>query len=250
MVFNADYLSGEITIQPEEILEAKFLHLDETKIDDYIKRPHLKSRILDALNVVHSVPYEAWNLNSPDYKLLSRIDGEQQNTKKVFLLTGKPRTGKSTLIKKLINKVGTEICGGFYTEEITNSNNDRIGFRCVSVDGERVDIASVESPSENRIGRYGIDVEKFEKFALKVLQDAMILKTIIVIDEIGFMQMLSSSFQRKVQEIIFENRIVLGTVPLDSHPEIDKFKYIKEVQLIRINEFNRDAVTELLVKAL
>lgn len=246
VVFNADYVSGEITIQPEEILEANFLHLDATKMDEYIKRPHLKSRILDALNVVHSIPYEAWNLNPPDYKLLSRIDGEHQNAKKVFLLTGKPRTGKSTLIKKLINKMGSELCGGFYTEEITNSNDDRIGFRCVSVDGDSVEIANVESPSEVRIGRYGIDIGKFEKFALRVLQEAIILKKVIVIDEIGFMQMLSSSFQRKVQEIISENRIVLGTVPLDSHPEIDKIKYIKEVQLVRINEFTRDVITELL----
>lgn len=248
VVFNADYVSGEITIQPEEILDAKFLHLDETTMDEHIKRPHLKSRILDTLRVARSVPYETWNLNPPDYKLLSRIDGEQQSSKRVFLLTGKPRVGKSTLIKKLINEIGSETWGGFYTEEITNSINERIGFRCVSVDGESVEIAHVESPSQTRIGRYGIDIEKFEKFALRVLQEAMTFKKIIVIDEIGFLQMLSLSFQRKVQEIIYDNRIVLGTVPLDSHPGIDKIKYNKEVQLVSINESTRDMITELLVK--
>ena len=238
MVFNADYVSGEITIQPEEILDAKFLHLDETTMDEYIKRPHLKSRIIDTLRMAHSVPYETWNLNPPDYKLLSRIDGEQQSSKRVFLLTGKPRAGKSTLIKKLINEIGSETCGGFYTEEITNSINERIGFRCVSVDGESVEIARVESPS----------IEEFEDFALRVLQEAMSLKRIIVIDEIGFMQMLSPSFQRKVQEIIYDNRIVLGTVPLDSHPGIDKIIYNKEVQLVSVNESTRDMITEFLVK--
>jgi Predicted nucleotide kinase len=179
----------------------------------------------------------------------TRIDGEQQqSTKKVFLLTGKPRTGKSTLIKKLINELGSETCGGFYTEEITNSINERIGFRCVSVDGESVEIAHVESPSETRIGRYGINNEEFEKFALRFLQEAMTVKKIIVIDEIGFIQMLSASFHRKVQEIINDNRIVLGTVPLDSHPEIDKIKLIKGVQLESINESTRDMIIEFLVK--
>jgi len=248
VVFNADYVSGEITIQSEEILEAKFLHLDATTIDEYIKRPQLKSRIIDALSMVHAVPYEAWDLNPPNYKLLSRIDGEQQNAKKVFLLTGRPRTGKSTLIKKLINTMGSEIFGGFYTEEITNSSDDRIGFRCVSVDGESVEIANVESPSEIRVGRYGIDIEKFEEFSIRVLQEAVTLKKIIVIDEIGFMQMLSPSFQRKVQELISGNCIVLGTVPIDSHPEIDKIKYLKGVQIVRVNEYTRDSITELLVK--
>nr|WP_269845618.1 nucleoside-triphosphatase [Paenibacillus selenitireducens] len=178
---------------------------------------------------------------------MTRLDGDHKNSKNVFLLTGKPRMGKTTMIKKLINDIGTDICGGFYTEEITNSD-DRIGFRCVSVNGESVEIANVESPSKTRIGRYGIDIEKFENYAIKILQDALCSKKIIVIDEIGFMQMLSTSFQKMVHEIVSDNLIVLGTVPLDSHPEIDKIKYSKEVQMISLNEFNRDVISEFLVK--
>ena len=41
-----------------------------------------------------------------------------------------------------------------------------------------------------------MDVEAFEDFAVKILEDALSSKKIIVIDEIGFMQMLSSSFQK------------------------------------------------------
>ncbi|WP_051004444.1 nucleoside-triphosphatase [Paenibacillus sp. OSY-SE] len=151
------------------------------------------------------------------------------------------------MIKKLINDIGLDICGGFYTEEITNSSN-RIGFRCVSINGESVEIANVESPSKTRIGRYGIDVEKFENFAIKILQDALCSKKIIVIDEIGFMQMLSTTFQKKVQEIVSDNIIVIGTIPLDSHPEIDKIKYLKEVKIISLNEFNRDVISKFMVK--
>nr|WP_279538075.1 nucleoside-triphosphatase [Paenibacillus turpanensis] len=178
--------------------------------------------------------------------MLSRLDGEHKNSKKVFLLTGKPRMGKTTMIKKLINEIGSEMCGGFYTEEITNSN-DRIGFRCVSVNGESVEIANVESPSKTRIGRYGVDIEAFENFAINILQDALSSKKIIVIDEIGFMQMLSTSFQKIIQDIISDNNIVLGTVPLDSHPEIDKIKYLKKVKIIGVNDFNRNAIPEYLV---
>ncbi|WP_246029173.1 nucleoside-triphosphatase [Paenibacillus humicus] len=56
---------------------------------------------------------------------------------RIFLLTGRPRTGKTTVIKNLFDELGSELCGGFYTEEITSSN-DRIGFRCMSIDGESV----------------------------------------------------------------------------------------------------------------
>ncbi|MGG3840493.1 nucleoside-triphosphatase [Paenibacillus thiaminolyticus] len=97
----------------------------------------------------------------------------------------------------------------------------------MSVNGESVEIANVESPSKTRIGRYGIDIEKFENFAIKVLQDAVSSKKIIVIDEIGLMQMLSASFQKIVQDIVSDNRIVLGTISSDSHPEIGQIQICK-----------------------
>lgn len=247
VVFHAEYVSGEITIQPEEILEAKFIDLHDTNMDEYIKRPHVKSRTLDAMNADRLVPYETWDLNPPRYKLLSRMDGERLKAKHAFLLTGEPRIGKTTMIKQLINAIGPDLCGGFYTEEITNSSG-RVGFKCVSVCGESVEIAHVENPSSTRIGRYGMDVEAFEDFAVKILEDALSSKKIIVIDEIGFMQMLSSSFQKIVQEIITGSRIVLGTIPLESHPVIDIIKYRKEVRILSMNAFNRDTISETLLK--
>lgn len=77
LVFNAEYISGDIKIQPEEILEARFLDIDESNIGEYVKRPHIKSRIIDAMNTKNSVPYETWDLNAPNYKLLSRIEGKK-----------------------------------------------------------------------------------------------------------------------------------------------------------------------------
>lgn len=46
----------------------------------------------------------------------------------MLLLTALPRTGKSTAIKKIVNMLGPNNCGGFYTEEI-RENDDRVGFR-------------------------------------------------------------------------------------------------------------------------
>lgn len=49
VVFKAEYVSGEIKIQPEEIKEAKYIQLNESNIDQYITRPQQKSRTLDAM---------------------------------------------------------------------------------------------------------------------------------------------------------------------------------------------------------
>lgn len=42
VVFKAEYVSGEIKIQPEEIKEAKYIQLNESNIDQYITRPQQK----------------------------------------------------------------------------------------------------------------------------------------------------------------------------------------------------------------
>ena len=166
----------------------------------------------------------------------------------MILLTGRPRMGKSTAIRKIIHQVGADRFAGFYTEEIRDLN-DRIGFQCASVDGEKQEIASVNNTSSVRVGRYGVDVNGFESFAVRTLENALRAKKIIVIDEIGFMQMCSVPFQQMVFRIFTEgNHLVLGTVPLDNHPQIDNIKKLDGVTIVELHEHNRDQVVEDIVE--
>ncbi|GAA3405878.1 NUDIX hydrolase [Paenibacillus hodogayensis] len=75
VVFKAEYVSGEIHIQPEEIQEARYIEINESNIDQYITRPQQKSRTLDAMKAKSFVPYETWEV-SPAYNLLSRLFNE------------------------------------------------------------------------------------------------------------------------------------------------------------------------------
>ena len=71
VVFKAKYISGEIKIQPEEIKEAKFVHLTEENINNYITRPHMKSRTIDCMKAKSFIPYETWEVNP--YNLVGRL---------------------------------------------------------------------------------------------------------------------------------------------------------------------------------
>ncbi|MDQ0898881.1 nucleoside-triphosphatase [Paenibacillus sp. V4I7] len=164
-----------------------------------------------------------------------------------FLLTGKPRVGKSTAIKRIIHRIGPEYFGGFYTEEVRNSM-DRIGFNCVTLTGDSGPIASVDSKSSVRVGRYGVEIDTFEDIALKAVRQSLDTKRITVIDEIGFMQMLSVPFREMIHEIVSSSQhIILGTICVDRHPEIDKIKELTGIKLYPMNEENRDMTTEVLV---
>jgi nucleoside-triphosphatase len=167
---------------------------------------------------------------------------------RVFLVTGKPRMGKSTSIKNIISLLDPDICGGFYTEEIRDLN-DRIGFRCVSVDGGSQEIANVDNNSPVRVGRYGIDLKKFEDFAIKQLETSLNAKKVIVIDEIGYMQLLSKPFEEMIMNIVTQsNHILLGTIPVDSHPIIHKIRNHNRVKIFSINHDNRELLPEELAK--
>lgn len=72
VVFVTALVSGELEIQPEEIREAKFVELTESNIEQYIIRPHMKSRSLDALQNKGFVPYEYW-MTKP-FQRISRLD--------------------------------------------------------------------------------------------------------------------------------------------------------------------------------
>lgn len=75
VVFKAEYVSGEINIQPEEIIEAKYIAINESNIEQYISRPQQKSRTIDAMKSKCFVPFESWEVK-PTYNLLSRLYNE------------------------------------------------------------------------------------------------------------------------------------------------------------------------------
>jgi nucleoside-triphosphatase len=165
-----------------------------------------------------------------------------------FLLTGKARIGKTTAIKNIINQMGPENFGGFYTEEIRDTI-DRVGFNCVTLSGESAHIANVNSNSAIRIGRYGVEIDVFENIALRAIRESLNTKKITVIDEIGFMQMLSEPFHQMINEIVSSTtKVILGTVARDSHPKIDPIKQLSGVKLYELNEDNRDLITGVIAE--
>lgn len=69
-----------------------------------------------------------------------------------ILITGKPRTGKTTLVKRLVESLRRVRAGGFYTEEITR-NNIRQGFKIVTLDGKEGILAKKGMPSPFPVGQ-------------------------------------------------------------------------------------------------
>jgi nucleoside-triphosphatase len=104
-----------------------------------------------------------------------------------ILLTGRPGIGKTTVIRRLADLLASPALAGFYTDEIRLAGQ-RQGFRVTAFSGVSEVMAHTQIRSPHRVGRYGVDVDAFERIVLPELTrpaDALL------IDEIGRMECFS-----------------------------------------------------------
>lgn len=162
--------------------------------------------------------------------------------KNVLLLTGKPGTGKTALIKEAIAEARIK-AGGFYTEEIRTSGI-RQGFKIVTLDGQDAILAHTHISSPYQVSKYKVDVDSLNKVAVPTIYQALKESDLIIIDEIGKMELLSPQFREAVWQAVNSSKRVLGTVMLGPHPFADKVKNHPGVKTLLVTRVNRNQVLE------
>lgn len=160
------------------------------------------------------------------------------------MLTGKPGVGKTTLIKDLLQQTDVA-AGGFYTEEI-RENGVRQGFRIVRLDGATATLAHTNIKGSQRVGKYVVDIEALDRTGVAALGDAVRHKRLVVVDEIGKMEMFSPAFREIVSRTLAGNKPVLGTIMLAPHPWADEVKRKPNVTVVQLTKENRQEVRALL----
>jgi nucleoside-triphosphatase len=154
------------------------------------------------------------------------------------LLEGRPGSGKTTVARRLVDLLrlrGVEIAG-FTTEEIREGRR-RVGFAVESVDGARAVLADVRLPGPPRVGRYGVDLEAFERVALPALKQPA---EVVVIDELGKMELASERFRDAVASVLGREVAIVATVHMFAHPFTDRLK--RQLEVIRVRPSNRDGL--------
>jgi nucleoside-triphosphatase len=160
--------------------------------------------------------------------------------KRALLLTGKPGTGKTALIKEALARTKVK-GGGFYTEEI-RTGGIRQGFQIVTLNGQEAMLAHVSISSPHQVSKYRVDTDSLNRVGVSALHQALKESDLIVIDEIGKMELLSPRFQEAVTQAINSGQKVLGTITLNPHPFADEIKRHPEVETLLVTRENRTEV--------
>jgi nucleoside-triphosphatase len=167
-----------------------------------------------------------------------------------ILLEGRPGAGKSTIARRLADRLGRDgiPVSGFLTEEIRESGR-RLGFSLERFGGERDVLAHVDLPGPPRVGRYGVDLAAFERLAIPALEQAG-EHEVAIIDELGKMELASAAFREAVAALLDRPVPVVATVQSASHAFTDALKRRRDVETMRVTTANRDELPELLAARL
>jgi nucleoside-triphosphatase len=155
-----------------------------------------------------------------------------------ILLTGRPGCGKTTLIKQVVNNLPRG-AGGFYTEEIRDGGT-RAGFKIVTLDGEEAVFAHIDFKTRSRVGKYGLNLSALERIGVDAIRQAIHARRLVVIDEIGPMEIRSPIFRDAVNEALNSKVPVLATIFARSLRFTDAIKSRSDARLIEVRADNRE----------
>jgi nucleoside-triphosphatase len=164
--------------------------------------------------------------------------------KKNIFLTGAPSSGKTTVIKKVINRLNYPV-NGFYTEE-ERVEGKRVGFLMKTLDGRTGYLAHQDIKSEFHIRRYGVSIENIENVAVPSINP--VNRNIIILDEIGKMECFSEVFKTAAVKALDSSNIVLGTITLGGDDFILGIKKRDNLEIHEVNLENRDSLPEIILK--
>jgi nucleoside-triphosphatase len=169
-----------------------------------------------------------------------------------ILLEGRPGSGKTTAVRRLAALLRTREVAGFTTEEIRQSGT-RVGFALETLTGQRAVLAHVDFAGPPRVGRYGVDLGVMERLALPALKppspDAP-AERLLIVDELGRMELACSSFRDAIRALFEADVDVVATVHAHRDPFTDALKGRADIELIHLTAQNRDALPQELAARL
>ena len=158
-------------------------------------------------------------------------------------ITGLPGSGKTqTLLRiiQLLEQEGIKV-GGVVTEPIVEKNRRR-GFQITDwMTKDHEIFAHEDLKSRVRSGRYGINVAALEGLGTRALAEARESADVIVIDEVGKMEVESEVFTRAIVDTLGTNKSIVMTLHKKSrNPLLQDIRRRDELRLLEVTPVNKN----------
>lgn len=170
--------------------------------------------------------------------------------KRLLFLTGAPGSGKTTILLKVADALRSKgySIGGMLTREV-RSCGKRIGFQIIDIESSREGwLAHVNLKTGPKIGRYRVNLEDLHSIGVTAIMNAVKRSDIVLIDEIGPMELFSEKFKAVVRRAIESEKIVIGSVHWKMKSKIiQEIKRCDDAEIYAVTLNNRDELPKIII---
>ncbi|MDY6985320.1 MAG: NTPase [Candidatus Thermoplasmatota archaeon] len=157
-------------------------------------------------------------------------------------LTGVPGVGKTETLLKIVRRLEEKgiVIGGMVTEPIIE-NNQRMGFSIIDWRTKKQGmLAHRDFDSEIEVGGYRVNVKDLEEVGVPAILDAVESCDLVVVDEVGKMEMCSEKFIEAVKKLLDSDRCILMTLHKKSrHPLLQDIRRRDDVRIIEVTRMGK-----------
>ncbi len=166
-------------------------------------------------------------------------------------ITGLPGAGKTHALMRVIEMLEEEdlTIGGMITEPIVDGRK-RIGFTVKDwLTGETTVFAHVDIQSKIMVGKLGVDLKRLEEVGVKAITRACEETDVIVIDEVGKMEVESPVFVDAVKQALDTEKPMLLTLHKKSrNPLLQDIRRRDDVRILEVTPTNRNLLPYKIIR--
>ena len=157
-------------------------------------------------------------------------------------LTWIPGVGKTETLLKIVRRLEEKgiVIGGMVTEPIIEGSQ-RVGFSITDWKTKKQGIlAHKDFDSELEVSGYKVNVEDLESIGVPAILDAIETCDLVIVDEVGKMEMCSDAFIEAVRKLLDSDRCVLMTLHKKSrHPLLQDIRRRDDVRIIEVTKMGK-----------
>ena len=172
------------------------------------------------------------------------------NLKRLIFLTGRPSVGKTSVLLRIVDilKAKGYRIGGMISREV-RERGVRVGFEIVDFHtGQRGLLAHVTQSTGPQISKYRVNLGDLNVIGAGSILNATTDADIIVVDEIGPMELFSPEFRKAVDQAIKSSKPVVGTIHSRARdPLINAIKAREDAEILEVTYENREDLHNVII---